>query len=450
MYTLKDSNIVIKLGQYEIDDRGYLLSKHPYNYGYFRNIHGGNDKYVEKLNFWVDKQREYCKLLPLETQSGLLLLQSQIGNNAFRNTLDPLEMIENSNGDIRQLFETVPCLEQINRYSNLIQEAIINCPKIPFDLEIITNTEMINDDNFLLLKAQTLETLDNVEMLEKRYNKIIIKKGTSLIYMNCIFGIKRMFLFDRDAFIEDNVVVEGVHDKFHTRTLAIDDDALLYMNAKKETLEESEINIENMGPPLCVVDFPLHLQKEYCGENIYNANVIVPRAHGIVGSGTLFVCREDKTMLLFQRSYIGDFGGTWAGTGGAIGEDRTVVYKSSFMFRTFIYELSKKQKVIWKGLDLPRINYEHSQHEWFDYGTILSQLDKFGNPDDYNVSDKVTRFLRAYETQIPMTLPSLECKENILSTGKFPLYIYNQNSKKYELIIPGTSYTIWHIKDRLK
>ena len=153
---------------------------------------------------------------------------------------------------------------------------------------------------------------------------------------------------------------------------------------------------------------------------------------------------------MFQRSFLGDFGGTWAAVGGAIGENRVPIYKSQFIFRTYIIDIPLNLKRIWNATNLPRINYEHLTYHWFTIDEILSQLEDFGNFDNYSESDRVTNFLRAYTSQIPLASTSLDIRKKILHYGKFAIYLKNPYSHLYELIIPGMSYALWKLKSYLK
>jgi 8-oxo-dGTP pyrophosphatase MutT (NUDIX family) len=220
-------------------------------------------------------------------------------------------------------------------------------------------------------------------------------------------------------------------------------------------MEETGIDVASMKH-LTTIDFPLWNQKEYClsltTQN--EAHVLVPTAHGVAASGSLFICREDNTVLLFQRSFLGDFGGTWAGVGGAIGEDRAPVYKTLFKFRTYVYSVSKVQKRMWEGKSLPRINYEHLTYQWVNLDELFNQIKDFDifytKLDSKNLAidldkDEVTRFLRAYTAQIPLAATSMDIRRKLLGQGKFSLYIRNPYSRLYELILPGAAYTLWKL-----
>lgn len=422
---------------YEIDERMYTLSRHPYNYGYFTSLTNNNYELIEAMNKWIDNQREYFNNLPLETKSGLLLLQKN--PELFKNGFDPLKFIEMNNIDIRNLFEITPSINQINRYKILIQKAIEKSPPIPNTIEIsIDNTNDNDGNNFLLFK--------NI----KNSKFVKIKKGTPLICMNSIFQIKNLYLLQIGAVVDTNNEVIISNTPNFENINPIEDDLLLYMNARKETLEESGIDINNNGKLIGHIDYPLYLQKEYCLNDSYNTYIISPIANGIVASGTIFLCRDDKSILLFQRSYNGDYGGTWAGTGGAIGEDSTIIYKTKFIYRTYIFEISAIEKKILKGLDLPRINYEHNNFSWFDYSPILNQLGDFPDVSSFDSQIKVTKFIRTYDSQIPTILNSIDRRIQILENDKFTIYVNSPNTTNtYELLIPSTSYTLWHIKDIL-
>lgn len=420
MYYLENRDNRVYFRTYEVDERGYSLTRHPHNYGYFMEdevknmVVGKYQEEIGKMNEWVDEQREYLNSLPLETKAGLLLYKKY--PHIFRDGFKPLELLESTNSDLRQLFESLPSSDQILRYRLLIGQALKFAPSIPWD--IVCYSKIRNDEPFLLIRV------------DEGKNEFKIDKRQRIIYLDAILECQNEFILMEEREVE---IVE-----------AIDDEKLLYINARKETLEEIGLDIQNLTTFRAVIDFPLYQQKEFNILDPFNAYMIVPKAHGLVGSGSLIFCREDNTLLLFQRSYRGDFGGTWAGAGGAIGESRTIVYKTHFIFRTYIYEITLLQKKIWQGLDLPRLNYEHTSFGWFPLDSIWSQLHDFSNPQSLTIPEAVTIFLRTYESQIPIQISSLADRQTIIHKKKYPLYIFNPTSHLYELILPGTAYTLWH------
>ena len=132
---------------------------------------------------------------------------------------------------------------------------------------------------------------------------------------------------------------------------------------------------------------------------------------GKSGSGILYVCFEDKTILLLKRSSLVEQPGTWSVPGGAIGEgfyftnhgekisDTIIFLKSAekeaeeelgtlpnvdaflgitdfkdgdFVYKTFIYNLTLKEKKGWSNTI--SLNWENDDAKWFHIEDLPSNL----------------------------------------------------------------------------
>jgi len=213
----------------------------------------------------------------------------------------------------------------------------------------------------------------------------------------------------------------------------------LYLdNALKETFEETgiRINPENI---VHIFDFPIYLQKIY-QDNI-GEYVKIVKAHGTSGSGTSIVCREDNTMLLFLRGpENGSFGNTFAGAGGSIGENYTLIYKSKFNYRTFLTNITLKQKTDLMNQGLPKLNHEHTKALWVDLELFRQQYKKLKKSKLINL-----------ETYLFSNLGPLTKEEfdNLDTNGKHIYYLNacSQDSLYYP-VIPSVAYIIETLFDK--
>lgn len=455
------------------DERGWSLSRHPANHGKFSRS-GLTHSEFDCVNEWVNQQKLYIQSLSLDTKAGLLLLQRY--PRAFDEDIDQLAILNDSSSDdtvvfLKELFEIVPSIETIQRYKYLVQSAILNAPVIPVNVYAFLSKPVLPGVGFKVGQGFGVPSfltgyfVDSLVNLNKDTIKIKLDKGTTLLYMDAGFSSgNRIFLPMGVSLIVDDISSDAnqtkqiltVHPDSSNLPLEYgdipeklrkSDDTIFYENAVRETMEETGIDISHMTP-VTTIDFPLYDQKEYCVSlhTQNEAHVLVPTAHGVAASGSLFICKDDNTVLLFQRSFLGDFGGTWAGVGGAIGEDRAPVYKTLFKFRTYVYSVSKLEKRMWEGKSLPRINYEHLTYQWISLDDLFNQIKDFEIASlNATQKDEVTRFLRAYTAQIPLAATSMDIRKKLLSQGKFSLYIRNPYSRLYELILPGAAYTLWKL-----
>lgn len=450
------------------DERGWSLSRHPANHGKFSRS-GLTHSEFDCVNEWVNRQKLYIQSLSLDTKAGLLLLQRY--PRAFDEDIDQLAILNDSSSDdtvvfLKELFEIVPSIETIQRYKYLVHTSILNAPPIPINAYAFMSKPGLNS-GFKVGQGFTVPSFVTayfVDSFNSDTIKIKLDKGTTLLYMDAGFSSgNRIFLPMGISLIVDDISSDSNQTK-QILTVRLDssnlpleygsipenmlksDDTIFYENAVRETMEETGIDISHMTP-ITTIDFPLYNQKEYClSLHTQNeAHVLVPTAHGVAASGSLFICKDDNTVLLFQRSFLGDFGGTWAGVGGAIGEDRAPVYKTLFKFRTYVYPVSKLEKRMWEGKSLPRINYEHLTYQWISLDDLFNQIKDFDGFSHNTKTDEVTRFLRAYTAQIPLAATSMDIRKKLLSQGKFSLYIRNPYSRLYELILPGAAYTLWKL-----
>lgn len=443
-----------------VGERGWSLSKHPGNHGKF-SIEGLTNNEFRIINEWVNLQKEYIQKLSLDTKAAILLCQTY--PRAYDEDLNTLSLLSEKDEKLRELIELVPSSEVILRYKYLVQNAILNAPLLPID--VIVYAKLYTKMGIKVNTKAEFPSFIHAYITELKNNNIDLlliklKIGSRCLYMDAGFGNGNEILLPigTELYVESinnnkiltyPILKSTKYDKLDEKYI-ITDDVIFYENAKKESLEETSIDISAIGKITHIIDYPLYKQIEYCSSSTYDSYVLVPTAHGIAASGTLFICSEDKKILLFQRSFLGDFGGTWASVGGAIGENRVPIYKTQFIFRTYIIDIPLSIKRLWNAKNLPRINYEHLTYHWFDINEILPQLDDFGNFDDYIESKRVTNFLRTYTSQIPLASTSLDIRKKILHYGKFAIYVKNPYTHLYELIIPGMSYALWKLKSYLK
>lgn len=456
-----------KLYPIYVGDRGWSLSRHPGNHGKFL-FQGLCEKDYEKITKWVDQQQNYIQSLSLEIKAGIMLWKRY--SRAYNEEMTTNSLLTERDEKLEELFEMIPNQNTIERYKYLVQHSILHSPIIP--IHTITYTTWGSNTSIKIGQALKSKSFIEASFLEpKNPDKsrdlivILLDKYTSCIYMDSGFGTGNKILLP----IGTQLIVEDINIKNNEWSTIIkaraifeksnydqppdnffkSDDTIFFENARKETLEETGIDINNSGKIIDTIDFPLHKQKEYCSSYLHDAYLLVPTSHGAAASGTLFICPEDRTILLFQRSFQGDFGGTWAGVGGAIGEDRAPVYKTKFTFRTYIIEISLNTKRLWKAKKLPRINYEHLTYSWFKFDDILTQLKDFGDFNEYQETERVTNFLRAYTSQIPIASNTLDIRAKILKYGKFAIYLKNRHTHIYELVLPGAAYTLWKAQKHL-
>ena len=451
-----------------VGDRGWSLSKHPGNHGKFLDQGLTNYEYL-KINRWVEEHQKYIQSLSLDTKAGIMLWGRY--SRVYNEDVNQMTLLNENDENLKELFEIVPNGETVERYKYLVNAAILNAPGTPFPVyvyKILTPGKAIKIKQVSEYESFVEASFVPPEKEGKKKKDLLrikLESMTKCLYLDAGFGYGNKILLPIGTkiyissinVISDNKDWKSIIDcklKFKNDKYTVvpkkyikSDDQIFYENARKETLEETAIDIQNTGKIVEYIDFPLFEQKEYCSNYLHEAHVLVPKAHGAAASGTLFLCPEDRTILLFQRSFLGDFGGTWAGIGGAIGEERAPVYKTKFKFRCYIVEINLKTKRLWKAKNLPRINYEHLTYNWFSYDEILSQLKDFGSYHDYLEQERVTNFLRAYTSQIPLASSSLsDVRKKVLKYGKFAIYLQNKTNNMYELILPGTSYTLWKMK----
>lgn len=461
-----------------VDDRGWSLSRHPGNYGKFTFDKLSNDEF-KNINEWVELQRIYIQSLSLDTKAAILLFERY--PRIYDEDVDNNQLLNEEDDNIKELFEIIPSKEIIKKYKYLISIAILNAPKLPFN--IILYSKLYKNMGIVIggttkypsfiyssfVLPHTSKCMSDMEEKGKSINVIpdfiIINmdQNIPLLYMDAGFNNGNKVILPIDILLNidkiidsNNINIRNLINTYPTynsidyiylnKETLLDNDTIFYENAKKETLEETMIDISNTGKIVEIVDYPLYKQKEYCKTQYNETYVLVPTSRGVAGSGIIFICKEDKTILFFQRSFLGDFGGTWATVGGAIGEIRVPVYKSKFIFRTYIINISLDDKKIWGMKNLPKLNHEHLTYHWFNFEEILSQLSSFGNFNDFNETDRITKFLRAYTSQIPLALTSFKMINKIFNYGKYGIYLKNPISSLYELVLPGTSYTLWKIK----
>jgi hypothetical protein len=458
------SNNYKQLTPIYVGDRGWSLSRHPGNHGKF-SMQGLTDTQFKSINNWVDKQQKYIQALSLDAKAAIVLWRCY--PRVYEEDLDSISLLTEDDEKLRELFELIPSKEIIHRYKHLIQHAILNAPSLTLPSIIFTKLYpgvpiRVNSASKFpsFVQASFIQPSDLNDLIS-----IKLEMNIKCLYMDAGFGNGNEILLPIGTDLHVDTI-QTINKKknliistpiFNPTTYDIlpdnyikDDDTTFYENAKKESIEETSIDISTVGKIINTIDYPLYKQKEYNSSSLYESYVLVPTAHGVSASGTLFICSEDKTILLFQRSFLGDFGGTWAGVGGAIGENRVPTYKTKFVFRTYIIDIPLNLKRIWAATNLPRINYEHATYHWFSISEILPQMNDFGNFEDYPESERVTNFLRTYTSQIPLASASLDVRKKILHYGKFAIYLKNPCSQLYELVIPGMSYALWKLKPYLE
>ena len=127
--------------------------------------------------------------------------------------------------------------------------------------------------------------------------------------------------------------------------------------------------------------------KKHLNTSIFKkASIFYALAAEKQAAGFVFVCLEDRTILLAKRSQNSSEPGTWAGLGGTLnpGEDakegaireveeeagsmpeikrilkKVDIKRPGLVFTTFIAELSLDEKRRWK----PKLNFEHDTILW--------------------------------------------------------------------------------------
>lgn len=115
-------------------------------------------------------------------------------------------------------------------------------------------------------------------------------------------------------------------------------------------------------------------------------------------AGIAFICRDDGTIFLCKRSQKSSFPGTWSVPGGKIEEgesqidaaireiieelgstpdpnhceviDADIFDIPSFNYTTFVIDISKAGKNLWK----PKLNKEHDYFKWFKIENLPKNL----------------------------------------------------------------------------
>ena len=171
---------------------------------------------------------------------------------------------------------------------------------------------------------------------------------------------------------------------------------------------------------------------------------------GSKASGCLFICKEDRTVLLFERSMDVEQGGTWGLTGGAIPNefgmdegyiesdfedkevlsnpeddrfedsarqetreetgtfpseaefiDSTTFIDGSFTFKTFIYNLSLEEKQSWTPTI--QLNWENDDYQWFRMNELPENL-------HFGIENKLSVIQKSFEEE--QTTPFVLAKKN--------------------------------------
>jgi len=150
---------------------------------------------------------------------------------------------------------------------------------------------------------------------------------------------------------------------------------------------------------------------------------------GAAAAGCLFICLEDKTILLFERSDEVEQPGTWGVSGGAVKEkgelflktkdnknniednsfnstaieetteeagsfpenaelvDYTDFTDKSFTFRTYIYNISLEEKNKWTPTIV--LNWENNSCKWYNINNLPGNM-------HFGVKEKIGEIIRLF------------------------------------------------------
>ena len=258
-----------KLSPIYVGDRGWSLSKHPGNHGKF-SLQGLSNSEFKSINNWVDKQQQYIQNLSLDTRAAILLWQCY--SRAYDEDLNPTSLLTEDDEKLRELFELIPPKDVIHRYKYLVQNAILNAPSLP--LPVIAYTRLYPGVGVRVNNATKFPSFIQASFVQTSFNQkyensdiILIKLdiGMKFLYLDAGFGNGNEILLPMGTCLyinsiqtlnkesdKRNIIISSPIFKSHVMIYYLindikDNDTIFYENAKKETLEETSIDISNTG-----------------------------------------------------------------------------------------------------------------------------------------------------------------------------------------------------------